>query len=102
MAEVEVRRNRAEHRYEIFDDGVLAGHLEYRVRGDVVVVPHTEILPGFEGRGLASVLVGEALADITKVGFLIEPECTYVQAWIKKNPDYEDFVADPEDAGAED
>jgi predicted GNAT family acetyltransferase len=89
----EVVHNTDEHRYEIHVDGVLAGWTEANDRGDEVVFPHTRVLDGFEGRGLASVLVKKALDDVRERGKKVVPTCPYVAAFIDKHPQYADLLA---------
>ena len=85
--------NAEKSRYEIHVDGLLAGFTEYVDEGEVLVFPHTEIAPDFNGQGLAAILVTEALDDVRAKGRLIRPDCPYVAAFIAKHPDYHDLVA---------
>ena len=87
---------RADGRYEIHVDGVLAGFTEVREDEGVLAFPHTVVEDAFEGRGLASQLVRGALDDVRAQGRLIHPFCPYVRSWIAKHPDYRDLVDDPE------
>ncbi len=88
-----VTDNPTDRRYEIHDDGELAGVIMYRVTGDVVAFLHTETLEGFEGRGLAGRLVQEALDDLRTRGLKLQPLCPYVASWLTKHPEYQDLVA---------
>jgi len=89
----EVRR--ADGRYEILVDGVVAGFTEVREADGVLAMPHTVVEDAFEGRGLASQLVRGALDDIRAQGRQIHPSCPYVKQWIQKHADYADLVDDP-------
>jgi len=93
MADHEVRNNEAASRYEILVDGQLAGIADYVVRGDVVVLPHTEIDPSRRGTGLGAVLVRHALDDLRATGRTVVPSCWYVAQFIDENPDYRDLLA---------
>ncbi|MDO4240480.1 GNAT family N-acetyltransferase [Micrococcus sp.] len=46
------------------------------------IFPHTEVDDQYEGRGLASRLVREALTRSTADGYRIVPVCPYVKDWI--------------------
>ena len=46
-----------QQRYEARIDGELAGIAEYRASDGLVTFLHTEVMPGFEGRGVGSGLV---------------------------------------------
>lgn len=92
--QTEVRDNRDEDRYEIRLDGKLVGLADYVLRADVVTIPHTETSPEFGGRGLASTLVKFGLDDIRARGLRVRPSCPFVAAFIAKNPQYQDLLAD--------
>ncbi len=91
--DVTLGKDEAAGRYEIFLAGRRVGLADYYRRGDVVVIPHTETSPAFGGRGLASRLVRYCLDDIRAQGLRVEPACPFVAAYIRKNPDYADLVA---------
>ena len=61
--DVRVTDNPEEDRYEVFADGELAGCTVYRLRLGRISFVHTEIDDRFEGQGLGSTLVAEALDD---------------------------------------
>ena len=88
----EVRDNRDRTRYEIREDGELAGFLQYSMRGGRLILVHTEIDDAHDGRGLASVLVRGALDDIRSRGLCIVPICPYVERFVQKHPEYDDLV----------
>ncbi|MDQ1433612.1 MAG: uncharacterized protein QOF59_428 [Actinomycetota bacterium] len=88
----EIRNNRHRFRYEIVVDGVVAGFLQYTMRGGRVVLAHTEVPEANAGRGLATRLVRAALDDIRQRGLGIVPVCPFVEAFIERNPDYDDLV----------
>jgi uncharacterized protein len=89
----EVRHNEARSRYEILADGELAGVADYAVRGDVVVLPHTEIDRARRGHGLGAELVQFALDDIRSSGRSVVPACWFVAQFVDENPGYRDLVA---------
>ncbi|GAB3603107.1 GNAT family N-acetyltransferase [Microbacterium aureliae] len=82
-----VSRDEAQHRYEIHVDDVLAGFTTFRTdsRGRVLF-PHTEVDPAFKGRGLATILVAEAMADSARRGDTIVPHCPFVSKYLRENP----------------
>ena len=84
-----VRHNAAARRYELDTDNGLAIAV-YREQGDHMIFTHTEVPPADEGKGFASRLVGAALADARKRGFKIVPACSYVVAYVRRHPEYDD------------
>jgi predicted GNAT family acetyltransferase len=90
---IEVRRNRDLSRYEIFVDGDLGGIADYDDTGGPLVFPHTQVVPGLRGRGLADRLVREALDDVRRDGRTLVPRCSYVARFIRRHPEYSDLLA---------
>lgn len=91
-AQATVTHNPDEQRYEISVDERLAGFTAYRDRtGDDAVERvffHTEVADEFGGRGLGTILVGEALDAARDAGLTIVGVCPLVAAFLKKHPDY--------------
>jgi uncharacterized protein len=90
--EVEVRDDRAAHRYRITVGGQEAGFAAYRLRPDQVVFTHTVIDPAFEGQGLGGRLARAALDDVAGQGKQVVPLCPFIAAWIRRHPDYLELV----------
>jgi predicted GNAT family acetyltransferase len=88
----EVRNNHEKSQYEIFVDGERIGLMTYRVNGDTVTTPHTEIHNTHGSRGLGSELVRASLDDIRAEGKYVRPLCPFVRAFIDKHPEYQDLV----------
>jgi predicted GNAT family acetyltransferase len=84
---VEVRDNPDELRYELLVDGDLAGEIRYTRDGDTRTLVHTEVDPAYEGRGLATELVRETLADIRARGLRLVVICPFVADYIRRHPD---------------
>ena len=61
---------------------------------------HTEVDAAYEGRGLAGILVGEALARTRTEGKRIVAVCPMVAGYLDKHHDFDDAV-DPVTAGTE-
>ncbi|MEU1485774.1 GNAT family N-acetyltransferase [Streptomyces sp. NPDC005752] len=89
-----VRNVDARHRYEIQTDEVSAGFTAYRDRDGQRVFFHTEIDDAFAGRGLASVLVQEALSHVRGEGKRIVPVCPYVAKFLERHDEFAD-ITDP-------
>lgn len=82
------------HRYEALVDGELAGLIAYQTRPDGVrILVHTEVEPAFEGKGVGSRLVAGALDAERARGRKIVPSCPFVNAYLKRHPDYNDLLA---------
>ena len=92
-AEVVIRNNADDLRYELVVDGEVVGELRYRVRPDRIALIHTEISPALEGRGLGARLVAGALDDIRAREQRINPICPFVRSYLRRHPEYADLVA---------
>jgi len=85
-APVHVSRNDAEGRYEIRVGDDVAGYTEFEAdRRGRLVFPHTEMDPAFAGRGLASQLVGGAMADVSARGETVVPLCPFVVKYLRSH-----------------
>jgi predicted GNAT family acetyltransferase len=91
--ETEMRNNREQCRYELVIDGEVVGLAEYRVVGDVVVFPHTEIERSRRGNGLGAELVKYALDDVRAGNRRVRPQCWYVAEFIAEHPEYADLAS---------
>ena len=91
--EIEVVRNDAAERYEILVGGTVAGFSVFAPdEHGRLVFPHTEIDPAFGGRGLASVLIAQALATTREQGKRIVAICPMVKAYVEKHHDFDDIL----------
>ncbi|WP_308250358.1 GNAT family N-acetyltransferase [Sphaerisporangium fuscum] len=92
--DIKVSDNAEAARFEITVDGRLAGFAEYRRRPGRLVFTHTEIGDEFEGQGLGSRLVREALDSVRAEGLSIVPLCRFVRRYVERHPEYQDLVAE--------
>jgi predicted GNAT family acetyltransferase len=93
MADVQVKKNDAAHRYEAFIDGEQVGFAEYQLTDRLVVFTHTEVEDKCEGMGVGSALAREALDDVRRDGTReVVPLCPFIKSWIGHHPDYQDLV----------
>ena len=80
--------------YTIAVEGKTVGHADYADRGDQRVFYHTVVDPEFGGRGLATILVEEALKAARDDDKRIVPVCSMVDTVLKKHPEFDD-ITDP-------
>jgi predicted GNAT family acetyltransferase len=81
------------NRYELRLDGQTIGFADAIPRGDTVVMPHVEVQPAYEGRGLGSRLVKAALDDVRARGLRVVPICPFVVVYLRRHPEYADLQA---------
>jgi predicted GNAT family acetyltransferase len=79
-------------RFSISVDGQPVGFTEYADRDGQRIFPHTEVRDEFEGRGLATILITEALQATRDAGLRIVAICPMVAAFVKKHHEFDDVV----------
>jgi predicted GNAT family acetyltransferase len=90
--ELVIADNPAARRYEARLGGELAGWVDYgRVQSRLVAV-HTEVLPAFGGRGIASALVRRVLADARAAGLAVTPRCPFFRAHFQRHEEDRDLL----------
>jgi len=88
----EVRDNPARSRYELELDGHIA-FVDYRLRPDKIVLVHTEVPSELGGRGVGSKLARGTLDAVRARGLKADIRCDFLDAYVKKHPEYADLVA---------
>ncbi|MCV7352630.1 GNAT family N-acetyltransferase [Mycobacterium parmense] len=83
-----------EGRYVIAVEGQTVGLADFADRDGQRVFYHTEIDSSFGGRGLATILVEEALNESRAEGKRIVPVCSMIGTVLKKHPEFDD-ITDP-------
>jgi predicted GNAT family acetyltransferase len=81
-------------KYTIAVEGKNVGLADFADRGDQRVFYHTEIDPAYGGRGLATILVEQALNEARDEGKRIVPVCSMIGTVLKKRPEFDD-ITDP-------
>jgi hypothetical protein len=90
--ETRVTNNAAALQYEVTVDGEPAGRIRYTRHGGRITLVHTEVEPKFEGHGVGSTLIREALDDVRAHGMTVRPLCPFVRAFIEQHREYADLV----------
>jgi hypothetical protein len=88
-----VRNAEDRGRYELVVGDDVVAVADYHDRGDVVVLPHTEVTHQLRGQGYGALVVQGALDDLRSRGKRIIPACWYVREFIDTNDEYADLVA---------
>ena len=83
----------ARQRYELHADGGVAVAY-YEPRGQNIAFTHTAVPERLQGRGLASILIEAALADIRERGLKVIAECSFVARYIERHPEERDLLAE--------
>jgi predicted GNAT family acetyltransferase len=82
----EVIDNTDASRFELRTDGWLA-ELIYRIRGDRLVLVHTEVPVELEGRGIGGRLVTAAVDRAAREKLTLVPLCPFARGWLERHPE---------------
>lgn len=88
---VDVLNNSEKSRFEV----TIAGHTaicEYKIVKDRIIFTHTEVPPGLEGKGIASLLAKTGLEFAKTEQLKVMPLCPYVAGYIKRHPEYRSLL----------
>ncbi len=88
----EVTDNKSASRFEMAVEGSTA-FVAYRRNGRIIQLNHAEVPSALEGRGIGSTLVRATLDAIRAEGSKVVPRCSFVAAFIRRNPAYADMLA---------
>ncbi len=88
MATYELIDNAAAQRYEFrFPEGPAMLDYEKVSHGEILLT-HTEVPPGLQGRGIGGALIVAALEDIERQGLKVIPICGFVETYIERHPQW--------------
>jgi predicted GNAT family acetyltransferase len=97
-SETPVVDNKAEQRYELWQDGHMA-FVTYDLEEGAIAFLHTVVPPELGGKGVGTRLARAVLADARARGLKVIPHCPFVTAFIRRHQaEYLPLVA-PEHRG---
>lgn len=79
-------------RFEAIVDG-LRCEADYQLNGDTMLMTHTGVPSELGGRGIAGELVKTALTWAREQGLRVRPLCSYVEAYMRRHPEWQDLRA---------
>jgi predicted GNAT family acetyltransferase len=82
-------------KFTVSVEGKAVGLAAFKERDGQRIFFHTEVDDEFGGRGLATVLVSEALSATRTDGLRIVAVCPMVSAFVKKHHEFDDIVDRP-------
>ncbi len=88
---IEVIRNPAENRFEVWIDGLLA-KLDYTENSDTISMTHVGVPVEFRGMGIAAIITKYALEYARSNSLRVIPICPYVVSYLRRNPQYMDLT----------
>lgn len=91
-ARVDVRHQPDRSRFVAIVDATEAV-LDYDRQPGIIRLTHTGVPPAVEGRGIAAALVAHALVFARAEALKVDPACSYVEAYLRRHPEYDDLLA---------
>jgi len=91
VEKLEIIHNEAENRFETWIDDQLS-KLDYMQDGDIIVMTHVGVNPEHRGQGVAGKLTQVGLEYAKEKSLRVIPMCSYVAAYIRRNPQYADLM----------
>lgn len=91
LDKLEVTQNPAENRFEAWIDGQLA-KLDYMEEGETIVMTHVGVPYEFRGCGVAGKITQIGLEYAKAKSLRVIPMCSYVAAYIRRNPQYAELT----------
>lgn len=88
---LQVTHNPTENRFETWVDGRLT-KLDYMESGDTIVMTHVGVPYELRGHGIAGVITKAGLEYARSKSLRVIPMCSYVRAYIKRNPQYAELT----------
>jgi predicted GNAT family acetyltransferase len=92
METLNIINNEQRQQFQLELEGELAS-LEYRLHEGMIVLMHTEVPAALGGRGIGSALAEYALNYARTNHLPAKVYCTFVAAYVKRHPEYQDIVA---------
>jgi len=77
----------------LIDDNNVVGTIDYMLENNVFTIVRVYVLPIFQGRGYAKMLVEEVVRLAKEKGYKIKPICSYSVGYFEKNTQYGDLLA---------
>lgn len=87
-----VRHNVSGNRFELTIGGEMAV-ADYTLQDGRMVITHTWTPPVLRGHGVATALITSALETARAQGLKVVPQCSYVEVFLRRHPEYEDLRA---------
>jgi uncharacterized protein len=84
---IEVIHNEVENRFEVWA-GEYLSKLDYMLNGDTITMTHVGVPPELRNHGLAARITQVALEYAKGRSLRVIPMCSYVAAYIRRNPQY--------------
>jgi len=83
--------NHQAKRFEFSQNDHLAV-LDYQLADGIMIFIHTGVPEALEGQGIGSMLARVGLEYAHENGLKVQPLCSFIAAYLRKHPEYEDLL----------
>lgn len=91
---MEFLHNHDKNRFELHTEGYTA-YIEYILKDDKTIsLLHTIVPKELGGKGIGTTIVQKTLEYIKESGYKFIPACSFVVAYVEKNPQWKAYVAE--------
>jgi len=90
--DIELKDNKTQHALELWVEDQRS-FIGYEIEDEKIYLMHTEVPESQTGKGIAATLVEKSFAYIESKKLKVVPACSYVQAFLKRHPEWERLVA---------
>jgi uncharacterized protein len=91
MESLKIFNNTEQQQFQVSVENDLAS-LEYRLYDGKLVLMHTEVPDKLSGHGIGTALAGYAFRYARTNHLPVKVYCPFVQAYLKRHPEYDDLV----------
>jgi len=77
-----------ENKLILIDDNKSVGTIDFKIEDNVFTIIKVYVLPIFQGKGYAKLLVQEVVRLAQEKNYKIRPLCSYSIGFFEKNPQY--------------
>ena len=93
MEEIKLEINDKKGQFSILIDGKTQGIMTFVFAGaDKIIIDHTEVYPGNEGKSLGKKLVTKAVETAREKHWKVIPLCPFAKKVIDKTPEFQDIL----------
>ncbi|HEV7767620.1 MAG TPA: GNAT family N-acetyltransferase [Thermoanaerobaculia bacterium] len=89
---LDIRNNKEKSQFETTVDGHVAAAAYDLEEPNRIVFTHTDVPEALAGRGIAGEIVKYGLDHAREKKLTVVPQCSYVAAYIKRHPEYQDLL----------
>ena len=93
MEEIKFEFNDKKGQFTLFIDGQEQGLMTFVFAGaDKIIIDHTEVFPGNEGKGLGKKLVAKGVETAREKHWKVIPLCPFAKKVIDRTPEFQDVL----------